>query len=395
MVALEIPRAGADTFGNASKGSESTKVDKERQQTDAAAPRDSSSKRVLTGGVSHSDELPPLPASLSPGQAFSGFTMHRSELVNTPRPATATAPSAVRPLTKQTRATNPPSNAELQAAAVKKQKQEQQSAQAAYAKQRQQQKVGRVTTFGQSPPVAVAMNNAKVSKQALAFLQQQAKIGNTGTVGLRNYLQSTGVQSTGATHNTPLARQAINGSVSTSKPKATDEPKENQTRSAQQKFIVPFWLAGAWMRTEATELSRTELPSKQSLKPFGKGVAKVKDEFGNYRDRQGRIWQVFDPSRSSGSVDRGNVIDYHVVSSYNMVTSSDHTALIALRATHVVVDKSTKRIIKSYQDEELNTYTRLDNTHVRTDSSVKVFDNKGKGQLLTTATSTEVKLAGL
>jgi hypothetical protein len=160
-----------------------------------------------------------------------------------------------------------------------------------------------------------------------------------------------------------------------------------------RKFLVPNWLAGTWQREQATETSRVELPSGRRLPPEGQGVAVVTDKFGSYRDALGLIWQVFDTQHASGQVDRGEVIDFHVVTDYQLIPLGDRMAAVEVQAAHAVVNKKTKKLISAYQDEELNTYSSIDNDLIKTDSSVKVFDTKGRPKFITKAVSTERRIA--
>jgi hypothetical protein len=162
---------------------------------------------------------------------------------------------------------------------------------------------------------------------------------------------------------------------------------------AQKKFLVPAWLAGTWTRTDSTELTRVELPSGRQLKPGGTAAAKVTDQFGTYQDRLGLIWQTFEPAKALGSIDRGDSIDYHVVSDYQLLSLGMTSVLVEVQACHAVVDKKTNKVISAYQDEELNTYTSLTGDTAKTDSSVKMFDVRGKAIFLTRALSSEQKVA--
>ncbi|MBZ0186366.1 MAG: hypothetical protein K8F91_08975, partial [Candidatus Obscuribacterales bacterium] len=152
------------------------------------------------------------------------------------------------------------------------------------------------------------------------------------------------------------------------------------------------WLAGRWQRTQSTETKRVELPSGKQLKSTGKTEAKVQERFGTFMDRDGVIWQVFTPQRASGEVDRGNVLDYHKVNRYNMEILDDKTVLVEVTASHMVVSKDKRLIVQSYQDEELNTYTRTKDGRAVTDSSVKVFDQMGRPIFLTRSVSDVVKI---
>lgn len=160
-----------------------------------------------------------------------------------------------------------------------------------------------------------------------------------------------------------------------------------------RKFLVPSWLAGTWQREQATETSRVELPSGRRLAPEGQGVAQVTDKFGTYCDALGLIWQTFDGKHASGQIDRGEAIDFHVVTDYQLIPLGQKMAAVEVQAAHAVVNKKTKKLMSAYQDEELNTYSQIDNDFIKTDSSVKVFDTKGRPRFITRAVSTERRIA--
>jgi len=168
-----------------------------------------------------------------------------------------------------------------------------------------------------------------------------------------------------------------------------------QARQGQSaKVEVPFWLAGEWLRSETNESSRIELPSGKYLKAVGVQKAVADDVFGTYKDTAGRVWMVV-PLRNRGSVDRGFAIDRHQVNKYELILTGKTTALVKVQASHSVVDKKTNRVIKAYQDEELNQYSLVRDGLVKTDSSVKVFDENGNPKLLTHAVSMEKRVRKL
>ncbi|HEY9733237.1 MAG TPA: hypothetical protein V6C89_15065 [Drouetiella sp.] len=164
------------------------------------------------------------------------------------------------------------------------------------------------------------------------------------------------------------------------------------SKAPAKKFAIPSWLAGVWVRSQSTETSRINLVTHQHEDTTGTSVSKATDKFGTYVDGDGQIWQIFDPRKAFGQIDRGNFIDYHRVSTYEFYNNGDKVVIIGVTASHLVVNKKTHKIISTFQDEELNTYTQLADGHVRTDSSVKVFDAHGKPIYLTQATSTETRL---
>lgn len=325
----------------------------------------------------HSEQLTPLPSSLTPGNTFMG----ESSLLPTiaPPAAPATTPTT-EPVTSK-----PPTTAKTSAAAT--------SAGTATAT-----KPGKSSFSPPSYPQRKsattiadfqkrqAVNNSKVTAQFKDYLKQQAAMGNNGTRGLNNFLQAN-----------KMGTMSKHMSIHPGTINLTTRMTASATKVAQpaankiQRFTIPDWLAGEWSRTESDETSRTQLPSGRSLKPVGKSTTKVTDIFGNTKEN-GHIYQLFDPSHATGSVDRGENIDYHHVSYYDISQLSPNSALVKVRATHVVVNKKTHRITTAYQDEEFNTYTLVKSNQLKTDSSVKVFDRRGKATLLTQAVSMESKI---
>ncbi len=159
-----------------------------------------------------------------------------------------------------------------------------------------------------------------------------------------------------------------------------------------KRFKIPDWMAGVWQRSDARELSRIELPSGKKLPPVGTQVARVRDVFGSYRDANGQVWQIFNPLKAAGQVDRGVSMDYHRVHGYDLVITGPRSVVVEVQATHTMVSKANRRIAKVYQDEELNKYTLLPDGRLLTDSSVKAFDMNGKPFLLTRTTSSEIRV---
>jgi len=167
-----------------------------------------------------------------------------------------------------------------------------------------------------------------------------------------------------------------------------------QAQGPSVKVEIPFWLAGEWQRTETSESSRIQLPSGKALKAVGKQAAVVTDIFGTYKDKDGKIWMVV-PLHNRGQVDRGFAIDRHQVNKYELILTGKTSALVKVVASHSVIDKATHKVIQAYQDEELNAYSLVQDGLVKTDSSVKVFDQMGNAKLLTRAVSLEKRISKL
>lgn len=167
---------------------------------------------------------------------------------------------------------------------------------------------------------------------------------------------------------------------------------EAAQKSEAQRYEVPDWLAGVWQRTQMTETKRTSLPGNKVEKTSGTSTAVVTDAFGTYRDKNGRIYQLFDAHAPAGQVDRGATIDIEHVFDYRLKVLDDKRALVQAKAWHVQIGKFDKRLITAYQDEEFNIYTSLGPGKLRTDSSVKVFDKLGKPTFITQSFSSETRI---
>ena len=160
----------------------------------------------------------------------------------------------------------------------------------------------------------------------------------------------------------------------------------------QVKFAVPAWLAGVWTRSQATETSRIQLPSGRRLSPVGHRWQKCAINSAAIATPGTDLADLRACARFRQRRPRGESIDYHAVGSYEIVILGPKTVAVEVQACHAVVNKKTKKLTSSYQDEELNTYTEITDSVARTDSSVKVFDTRGKPLLLTRAASTESKI---
>lgn len=178
----------------------------------------------------------------------------------------------------------------------------------------------------------------------------------------------------------------------TSSPPIRKPPPVPIFEITENRYQIPEWLAGTWQRSDATEVSRTELPSGKKLVAQGRTEARTSDKFGSYRDKDGRIWQTFKQTKAYGQTDRGTFMDYHRVSRWGLEIVG-RSALVTVQAAHVIVNKKTRKVTAVFQDEEVNRYLPLADGKLRTESSVKVFNGNGDAVLQTRSVSNEVRTA--
>lgn len=382
----------------------------------------------LSGGVSHSDRLDPLPSD---------------ERVGAPVVDSQPAVSRNQQPQMQTINVNPPpprqnSNASAQVQAIQRQValqrqqamqrqialQKQQALQRQQALQEQQAYQRQQAMQRQQPgsrPLQSQTATIDQSKSSAALLQQiqqlNAHISTQGSplaprpqimprqavpdlaqssphVGAVKLEGQTGRLDSMAAYKKNLQAMAVLDYQRNGRGGALQAGVRAQAPANTARVEVPFWLAGEWLRSETNESSRIELPSGKALKAVGVQKAVVDDVFGTVKDKDGRVWMMV-PLRNRGSVDRGFAIDRHQVNKYELILTGKTSALVKVQASHSVVDKRTNKVIQAYQDEELNQYSLVRDGLVRTDSSVKVFDENGNPKLLTHAVSLEKRVRKL
>jgi hypothetical protein len=350
---------------------------------ESANAQERSSTTLLQAGISHSEMLPALPPNQQVGQVFDGFNEQPNLNEEAQEAIRQTKQSVQQPLKTTpvqnlpgTRQSNPKSAAAPpQKSTAKAMLSKMRPGSAKPPAQPSQADIAAAIQYYANQRYQHGAPQQHVSRPQSSTLQSQTQTGTR---------TSANGQSTSMLNGYGWSRQACSSSQRNS---------SSVKSPAERRFRIPAWMAGVWQRSDSNELSRVSLPSGKRLKAVGYSVAGAKDSFGTYRDESGQIWQVFDPRNATGSMDRGTAIDYHTVTAYDIIISGNDAPVVAVRATHVIVSKSTHRVVSSFQDEELNTYSKTPDGKLRTDSSVKVFDAKGKPQLLTTALSMEALIA--
>jgi hypothetical protein len=393
--------------------------------TTNAAPGTSTSM-VLSGGVTHSDKLDPLPAEDRVGAVVNAGNNSGGsatpQIIQKSTSAPATASGARYPLPLPPVLTNPSRNQQPVRQTLRLTAQSAQSAQSGQSAQ----SAKTAAQIAAQYQAQIQAQQARAAQQAAARIPAYHPSGPSGQTGSpmapqRQVLSAS--QSVNQSVNqsaSPLQGRAaggfqINDMLHSATPRLDSMSvyQKNlraiasldlnhsgrnaglqaglQAGGEQVKIEVPFWLAGEWVRSETNESSRIELPSGKALKAVGKQKAAVDDVFGTYKDKSGKVWMVV-PLHNRGSVDRGFAVDRHQVNKYELILTGKTSALVKVTASHTVVDKATNKVIQAYQDEELNSYSLVQDGLVKTDSSVKVFDQMGAPKLLTHAVSMERRI---
>ncbi len=297
----------------------------------SASASASASAFKLTGGISHAEKLAPLPDWERPGALSKPESLGKPQFLSKPESLAKPQPVVTVP------APNP--------------------------------------AFKALPQIDASLQNLDQARRNAALKSQAAKVDPVYAEYKRRMK---------AVIEKNLKTAAVTGAAKSSALKA----------GSQVKVRIPHWLAGQWLRQESDEISRVDLTTGKALKALGRQPARVLDVFGTYKDRNGQVWMTV-PLTASGSVDRGFAFDCHRVKRYQIIETGKNSCVVKVQASHYVVEKSSRKVLQAYQDEELNYYKLLRPGLVSTESSVKVFDDKGTARLLTRAVSTQKRVRNL
>ncbi|MBS1992042.1 MAG: hypothetical protein JSS83_16080 [Cyanobacteria bacterium SZAS LIN-3] len=133
-------------------------------------------------------------------------------------------------------------------------------------------------------------------------------------------------------------------------------------------YMVPNWFAGLWHRETQTDkvgLFRTVTHASR------------RDRMRGYQiDRKGRIWQAHDEPNVV-VVDTGRSLDYILDRVLQPLTVSDDVVVIRFIGSDIVVDKGSRKIIRSGQREEVQEIKPGPNNTLRCHSKLTRFDQNG------------------
>lgn len=142
-----------------------------------------------------------------------------------------------------------------------------------------------------------------------------------------------------------------------------------QSLSAEEGWYwVPAWMVGSWHRE--TETKCTWLGNFTHLSRTDKFC-------GKQRDRNGEYWDYYLVPYLQ-PVDAGPFIEYKIMRGYFILPSEPGTFTIRYVSTCIRVDKRTRRIFSSHNQEDINRYSPYAPGVLRNDGSLRAFDAAGR-----------------
>lgn len=153
-----------------------------------------------------------------------------------------------------------------------------------------------------------------------------------------------------------------------------------------QWFPIPSWFAGTWQKQGDERIDAIDMATgTESRTPVW--IQNVMSAtYGYQMDNTGAIWHaVLLPFTRDGV--SGLDLDQRIVNGFKCMQSTESQVMLMFRATVVSVNQQTGRIDRTYQSEEIITYTPINNNQLHTMSSARFFDQHGRPMLNTTSTS--------
>lgn len=141
-------------------------------------------------------------------------------------------------------------------------------------------------------------------------------------------------------------------------------------------FRVPPWLAGRWQEEQFTQTFCSNYKTGVKNSTQQTHNAQTTERWGLQRDSAGGIWDVIDlPYLDTTTSDKHVWKDLHTDDS--MVFDSDVKVITRLYATRTVADKTTNLITDINQTECFSTFTMAGMDMIKTEYSMKEFDQQG------------------
>jgi len=134
-------------------------------------------------------------------------------------------------------------------------------------------------------------------------------------------------------------------------------------------YMVPGWFAGLWHReTQTNKIGLFRTVTQVSRR----------DRLRGYQiDKNGRIWQAHDEPNVV-IVDTGKALDYILDRVLQPLTVRDDLVVIRFVGSDIVVEKSSRRIVRSGQREEIQELRPGANNTLHCQSKLTRFDQNGK-----------------
>lgn len=167
----------------------------------------------------------------------------------------------------------------------------------------------------------------------------------------------------------PVAQQLLPGSVFTNQSIPQIDPTNDW-------YWIPPWYAGQKHSDYERVLQDVDFRSGQEIEPNSL-VTNRQDLFiGFQADKNGQIWE-YKRAPYTATVEADGYFQTMYVQVRDPILVNQDKVVIRLVQTSIMVDKATRRIIKTEQQEQFNTYVPVSQGVVNVRTSIKSFGADG------------------
>jgi hypothetical protein len=159
-----------------------------------------------------------------------------------------------------------------------------------------------------------------------------------------------------------------------------DATKLEQGSATRTWYRVPPWFAGKWQYDDYTTTFSQDYKTGSTNPQARTHPAVASETWGCQRDRLGGIWDFFAASGLSETTSEEKIWK-DMTTDESLIFDSDTKLIRRSVSTRTTVDKTNNTILSVSQFECFSTYTMYGDK-VKTEYSMKEFDDQGKPKLL-------------
>lgn len=153
-----------------------------------------------------------------------------------------------------------------------------------------------------------------------------------------------------------------------------------QVQPNNEWYWIPSWYAGQKHVDTQTILQDYNFQTGQTTQPNRTVTNRQDLAIGFQADRNGQVWE-FKRAPYNATVESDKLFTTMLVSKRDPLKVTQDCVVLRLLQTSVNVDKRSRRILKTLQEEQINTYTPGPNGVMNMQMSLKVFGSDGLPQM--------------
>lgn len=157
-------------------------------------------------------------------------------------------------------------------------------------------------------------------------------------------------------------------------------------------YWIPSWYAGVKHIETQTILQDYDFRTGETINAQRTVLNRQDLPIGFQMDRNGQIWE-FKRAPYEATTDSGGAFTKTFVRSREPMQVNQGVVVVKLVETSVMVNKQTNRIVRTLQEEQINTYTPLGGGAMNMKTSIKAFDANGRAQMLETSVRNATQVA--